>query len=95
MGWSWAPFAVMEALARVSVEPGEVWYVLNHTPRWPRPAADDVGLWTLTIWGRTSTGRALLVAVRPLGGRDWEIVGARPLTPEELAEFEHWEADRD
>lgn len=79
------------------IEPGEVmWLLEQHHPRWPRPARDTLlGLGTLTIWGRTSSGRALLVATRRVGARDWEIVGARELTAAEVSELERWEAERE
>ncbi|MBT0768358.1 hypothetical protein KIH74_05450 [Kineosporia sp. J2-2] len=96
MGWKWAPFFVMEWLGAAGVEPHEVMQVLEATRRWPRPAvAASNGLRPLTIWGRTRPGRALMVAVRYLDGRDWEIVGARALNDRELVELEKWEADRD
>lgn len=95
MGWKWAPFFVMEWLGAAGIEPHEVLQVLQGEHRWPRAAVSaSNGLRPLTIWGRTRTGRALIVAVRHLDGRDWEIVGARALIPQELAELEKWEADR-
>jgi hypothetical protein len=96
MVWKWAPFFVMEWLGAAGIEPHEVMQVLEGHYRWPRPAvASDNGLRPLTIWGRTGTGRALMVAVRRLDERDWEIVGARTLASGELAELEKWEAGRD
>ena len=95
MGWKWAPFFVLDWLGDRKLEPHEVMQVLNGARRWPRLGTDSIGMQPLTIWGRTSTGRALLVALRPLTGRDWEIIGARDLTPSELDELEAWEAGRD
>lgn len=96
MVWKWAPFFVMEWLSAAGIEPHEVMQVLNGERRWPRPAtSSSTGLPALTIWGRTRTGRPLLVAVRALSGRDWEIVTARALTPEETELFDAWEASRD
>jgi hypothetical protein len=92
MGWIWPPFFVMDYLSGAGIEPHEVMQILNGKGRWPRPAIASTGLAPLTIWGRTGTGRPLMVAVRPLDGRDWEIVGARALTPSEVAELEEWEA---
>jgi hypothetical protein len=45
----------------------------------------------LTVWGRTFAGRPLIVAVRHVDGLTWKILGAREMTPDNLAEFEHWE----
>jgi hypothetical protein len=95
MGWKWAPFVVLDRLAERGLKPDEVMQVLNGNRRWPRRGTDSIGLQPLTIWGRTGTGRALLVALRPLAGRDWEIVGARDLTSSEVAELEKWEAGRE
>ena len=93
MGWEWSWF-VLEQLT--GIEPYEVMQVLETGQRWPRPAVDPVtGLVVLTIWGRTKAGRPLKVATRPLDGLNREIVGARELTPAELAELEQWEATRD
>jgi hypothetical protein len=93
MGWKWAPFFVLDRLADRGLEPYEVMQVLNGELRWPRRGADSIGLQTLTIWRRTPTGRALLVALRRFLG-DWETVGARDLTASESGELEKWEAGR-
>lgn len=49
----------------------------------------------MTIWGRTNAARPLIVVIRPMGGFDWQIITARPMTDAQLAEFEAWEATRD
>jgi len=50
---------------------------------------------TLTVWGRTRTGRALLVVLWPeRGSLDSYITGARELSADEEAELERWEATR-
>jgi hypothetical protein len=95
MGWIWAPFFVMDYLGVAGIEPHEVMEILDGKTRWPRPAVASTGLAPLTIWGRTRAGRPLVVATRPLDGRDWEIVGARALTRSEVGELEEWEAGRD
>ena len=46
----------------------------------------------LTVWGRTRTGRPLMVALRRKDEWDWWIAGARELSPDEVAEPEEWEA---
>ncbi|MFB9364137.1 hypothetical protein [Actinoplanes nipponensis] len=46
----------------------------------------------LTVSGRTASGRPLIVAVRLLAGLEQQIIGAREMTPPELARFEAWEA---
>ena len=86
--WSYAALASL-----MGIEPHEVRQALQGS--WPRLGhSPDLSLTAVTFWGRTDTGRALLVATRRVGARDWEIVGARDLTPAELAELEQWEADR-
>jgi hypothetical protein len=92
MVWSWLP----RALERLSgIEPWEVMQALSAPRRWPRPAArSDTGIRFLTIWARTRAGRPLMVALRPLDGRDWQIIAVRELTAAELAELEKWEEDR-
>jgi hypothetical protein len=89
MVWSWLPLA----LERLSgVEPWEVMQALSTSRRWPRPATSpDTGIRVLTIWARARSGRVLVVALRPLDGRNWEIIGARALTATELNDFEKWE----
>jgi hypothetical protein len=57
------------------IEPHEVMQVLAAPGRWPRPAVDDVGIRVLTVWGRTRTGRALMVALRHKDGWDWGSPG--------------------
>ncbi|RZU48847.1 hypothetical protein EV385_0576 [Krasilnikovia cinnamomea] len=52
------------------------------------------GVVLLSIWGRTQAGRLLIVTVRPVGGFDSQIVGARDLTSDEREEFESWENSR-
>jgi hypothetical protein len=87
--WSWLPLA-LERLA--GIEPGEVLQALGAARRWPRQAvAPDTGVRALIIWSRTRTGRPLKVAVRPLDGREWEIVAVQELSPDELTELEAWE----
>lgn len=50
-----------------------------------------LGIPALSVWARTDAGRPLIVTVKHQSGFDWGIVGARDMTPAELAEFEHWE----
>lgn len=88
VGYEW----IVEVLDRLrGVEPYEVSQVLTAQRRWPRPATTDTGIQVLTIWGRTRTGRALLVALRRKDEWDWWIAGARELDAAELAELEVWE----
>jgi hypothetical protein len=74
------------------IEPHEVTQVLAATSRWPRPAVGLGGVQVLTVWGRTRTGRPLMVALRRKDRRNWWIVGARELDQDEAAELEKWEA---
>ena len=88
MGYEW----VREVLDKLAgVEPYEVLQVLSSPRRWPRPATTSDGLQVLTIWGRTRTGRSLLIGLRRKDEWDWWIVGARELTPGEAAELQNWE----
>jgi hypothetical protein len=87
VGYEW----LREALAALrDVEPYEVMQVLSAKKRMP-VAAQSAGVRFLTIAGRTAAGRPLIVAVRLLGGLDQQIIGAREMTPPELARFEAWE----
>lgn len=66
MGYEW----ITVVPARLTgIEPHEVMQVLAAPARWPRPAVDDVGIRVLTVWGRTRTGRALMIAPRHQGPR--------------------------
>lgn len=75
------------------IEPYEVSQALAATNRWPRHAVSH-GVPTLTIWARTRAGRGLIIALRPTGAMRWEIIGVRAMTPDEVAEFDGWEASR-
>lgn len=92
VGYEWSSWALN---ALQGIEPGEVLQVLNAPRRWPRVGRSDLGLNVLTIWGRTRAGRPLLVAVRQVGEWDFEILGARPLRPDQVAELEKWEESDD
>jgi hypothetical protein len=63
--------------------------------RRPVPATGPDGHQVLTIWGRTHAGRPLIVGTRVLNQWDKQIIGVREMRPEEIAEFEAWEAARD
>jgi hypothetical protein len=87
VGYEW----LAEALAALrDVEAHEVTQVLSAPRRMPI-AARSAGVRFLTISGRTVAGRPLVVAVRLLDGLDQQIIGAREMTPAELARFEAWE----
>ena len=93
VGFWWA-YGALEWLARAGVEPYEALQVLAYAKRWPRRAVGPAGT-VPTIWGRTLTGRALLVVLRPEPGTlDHQIVLARELTAEEKAQLREWEATR-
>ena len=90
MGYTWLP-GLLAVL--VDVEPYEVMQVLTGTGRrWPRRVTGPHGVPLLAVLGRSAAGRGLLVYVRHADGLDWTIVGARPMTPGELSEYEEWEA---
>jgi hypothetical protein len=89
--YEWEDWAL---LALAGIEPYEVRQVLEAKQRWPRPAHNQAGLQVLTIWGRTLSGRSLIVAVYHQAELTWKIIGARDMTPSELAEFTQWEQTR-
>lgn len=89
MPYEWEDWA-LRALA-AGIEPYEVRQVLEYPHRWPRPAS---GSRVLTIWGRTSAGRPLLVAVYHVDGFTWKIIGARELTTAEQNDLAAWEKTR-
>lgn len=88
MPYEWEDWA-LQALA--GIEPYEVRQVLEATRRWPRSGMDRAGLKVLTVWGRTGTGRPLIVAVYHVDGFTWKIIGARDMNITERAEFSRWE----
>lgn len=91
--YEWFP-AALAVVAGRGIEPYEVMQVLN-TPGWlPVPARSPDGLSVLTIWGRTTAGRPLIVAVRLLGGRSAMILGARDMDPGERERLETWEKSK-
>lgn len=89
VGFEWLP-GVLAVLR--GVEPYEVMQVLMAARRWPRPVIGPAGVALVTVWGRTSAGRLLIVVVRRSGGFDWWIVGAREMNAAEAVEHERWEA---
>ncbi len=88
MGFEWSEWALA---ALNGIEPYEVLQVLRAQRRWPRGATGAAGIRVLTVWGRTDTGRPLIVVARQVDGWDWLIIGARTMAPTELVEFENWE----
>lgn len=85
----------MLALENSGIAEHEVRQVLDTEARWPRLGLDGTApVGTLALWGRTPSGRALMVAVYHVGGFDWKIIGARDLTAEETAELTRWEETR-
>ena len=92
MGYEWQGWA-LDALG--GMDPGEVLQALGAARRWPRWAVGPMGVRVLTVWARTAAGRPLIVAVRQVDAWDWQILGARDMTPADLSEFEKWEAHRD
>jgi hypothetical protein len=92
VGYEWITVVLAKLIDVEPHEPDEVMQVLGSASRWPRPAVGLGGVRVLTVWGRTGTGRALMVALRRKDEWDWWIAGARELNPAELAELEQWEA---
>lgn len=89
MPYEWEDWALA---ALVGIEPYEVRQALEAKRRWPRRATSASGMQVLTVWGRTLTGRPLIVAVYHVSGFTWKIIGARDMTGKELIEFSRWEA---
>ena len=88
MGYEWAELVL--AMLR-NIEPYEVMQVLHEGRRWPRPAVGRSEVKMLTIWGRTRSGRPLIVRIQRLADWDSVILGARDMTPAEVEEFTRWE----
>jgi hypothetical protein len=86
--YRWLP-GILMLLA--DVEPYEALQAAHATRRWPRKATDQHGIVYIAIWARTNAGRPIVVITKPVDGLDSYIVGARPLTPSEIAQFELWE----
>jgi hypothetical protein len=76
------------------VEPYEVMQALLAGRRWPRPVIGPEGVSLVMVWARTQAGRPLVVVIRHEGGLDWWIVGAREMSPAEVAEYKGWEGER-
>lgn len=89
--WLAAAFGV---LMRHGIAEHEVLQILYAQHRLPVPVRSHYGLAMLNILGRTGAGRLLVVTVRPAGGFDTQIVGARDMTDAEREEFLAWENDR-
>jgi hypothetical protein len=75
----------------VGIEPSEVVQAVTTGRRLVRQGS-SLGLPVVSIWARTGAGRPLIVVLRHEGGMSWLIVGVLDMTPEQVAEFEHWEA---
>jgi hypothetical protein len=89
VGFRWHP----TTLAKLSgIEPHEVIQALQSNRQWPKPAVGPGDMVVLTIWGRTRTGRRLIVVTYPDTGFDSWIVGARDMNPAEATEYDRWEA---
>lgn len=88
--YTWLPIA-LEKLR--GIEPYEVFQALHAARRLPVRASHGA-LPVLTIWARTAAGRPLIVALRPLSGRDYEIVGASEMNAEQLRILQQWEETR-
>jgi hypothetical protein len=76
---------------RANATEHEVKEVVHSPGRWLRPATTTEGLPVLTAWGRTEQGRPLVVLLRQLRPRVWEILMAAPMGLRQLEEFTAWE----
>ncbi|CAM4504136.1 hypothetical protein NONI108955_37385 [Nocardia ninae] len=90
VGFEWPDWA-LDML--IGISPNEVMQVLTKQRRWPRRGRGSTGIEMLTIWGRTAAGRPLIVGLRQAEPWQWQIVAARPMSPEQVAEFEKWEQE--
>ncbi|MBT8226797.1 MAG: hypothetical protein HKP61_17230 [Dactylosporangium sp.] len=93
MPYRWLQIA-FGVIATRGIEPHEVIQVLSSGHRRIVPAHTPEGIPLRSIWGRTATGRALIVVVRPVEGFDSVIIGARELSATQGEEFEAWENGR-
>ncbi|WP_194813743.1 hypothetical protein [Nocardia sp. XZ_19_385] len=99
MGIEWY-FALGQILARAGVDSDDVFDLVNawlagERPVWLRPADDRAtGIRYVVLWGRTGSGAPLAVLARAMGP-DLYICGAGHLQPEQVTEFEKWEATHD
>lgn len=89
VGYEWFMAAWLVAVTRAEV----VQVLFSEGRRWPRPLVTESGITGLSIWGRTDAGRGVIVHLRPLGGRDFQIVAAAAMTDDQLAEFVTWEKE--
>jgi hypothetical protein len=90
MGFKWSYFGLGQA-EKAGIEPYEALDALKGS--WPRPTASN-GLPVLTFWGRTRTGRGLIIVTRRTGPWDWEILQLREMTTAEGAEYDRWKEAR-
>lgn len=89
MGFEWPGWAFAHL---IGIGPREVRQILEGARRWPR-IADDGHVTVLSVWGRTGTGRPLIVATRQQDQWTWLIIGAREMRADELKMFEEWEQE--
>lgn len=68
--------------------------VLESKRRRPQPVVGPRGLTYLAIYGRTRSGRAIVVIVRRIEDLEWTIVAAREMTAKEIASHKQWEGLR-
>ncbi|WP_327141465.1 hypothetical protein [Nocardia sp. NBC_01327] len=92
-------FALAQVLTRAGIDIDDVFDLVNawlagERPVWLRPADDRAtGTRYVVLWARTGEGRPLAVLARVMGP-DLYICGANYLRPEQVTEFEKWEATR-
>jgi hypothetical protein len=92
VGYDWPEWALDRLRG---IDPWEVVQALTgKRPRWPRRGRDGTGASILTIWGRTTAGRPLVVGVYQVSEWQWHIASARDMTAGERATFEKWEETR-
>jgi hypothetical protein len=91
MGFKWSYWGLGRAEA-AGIEPYEALDALQGS--WPRPIRVN-GMPFLTFWGRTRSGRGLIIATRRDGPWDWQIVDLRQMTADEGSEYDKWKDQRD
>lgn len=97
MGYHWLPIA-LAIVAELKLAPDDIADIVYGTHKRVVPAAGG-GVASLTFWGRTRDGRAVIVWLRRLptiddedtAVGDYEIVAVTDMTPEQSTAFTAWE----
>ncbi|MEC3918235.1 hypothetical protein [Nocardia sp. CDC160] len=94
MPYEWLPWLAAR-LTQAGLTHAEIIEALDSQRRWPRMSTSKDGLRVLQVWARTKAGKPIIIALRAMGGLNWQIIGAKPMTnPQDIADFEEWESQR-